>query len=302
METVTLDGVEYTKATTAAKQHGYTSDYVGQLCRAGKVDAQLVGRSWYVNIESLLTHRKGRYRSNQKKTKQAVAEARAELNTAAEPRFVTRLAQANISYEPDLEETIPVPRKVVVESDEEPGLQEAQRTQSMQRTEHTVPITESTADDLDYLVVTEKEEHPTHGSLPIEEAPEADDLSEIEPSKKPDADIEERPQIITAQLAPRPRPRPRRRSTHSVGQERRTVVSDIQHTPLPSNEPADRAVPSTRSSVGVSTTMALTLSLFAGLLVSALMVGVAWRYEGTPADHQAGYQLNVSAVISAIQQ
>lgn len=58
MDKVVLDGIEYIKASTAAKQFHYTSDYVGQLCRAKKVDARLVGRTWFVNPESLHEHKR----------------------------------------------------------------------------------------------------------------------------------------------------------------------------------------------------------------------------------------------------
>ena len=61
MKGVTINGVEYLPATALAKQFRYTTDYIGQLCRAKKVDAQLVGRSWYVNPLSLTSHKKTRY-------------------------------------------------------------------------------------------------------------------------------------------------------------------------------------------------------------------------------------------------
>lgn len=53
MNSVVIDGVSYTKASILAKKFRYTADYLGQLCRSGKVDAQLVGRAWYVNEASL---------------------------------------------------------------------------------------------------------------------------------------------------------------------------------------------------------------------------------------------------------
>lgn len=56
MDTVVIDGVTYTKAGVLAKEFHYTTDYIGQLCRGEKVDAQLVGRSWYVSRESLEEH------------------------------------------------------------------------------------------------------------------------------------------------------------------------------------------------------------------------------------------------------
>lgn len=61
MEVVSIDGVEYQKASQVAKQFKYTSDYVGQLCRGKKIDAKLIGRTWYVNPLSLKTHKKGLY-------------------------------------------------------------------------------------------------------------------------------------------------------------------------------------------------------------------------------------------------
>lgn len=57
METLSHNGSAYIKANVLAKRHHYTSDYLGQLCRQGKVDAQLVGRAWYINEASLFGHK-----------------------------------------------------------------------------------------------------------------------------------------------------------------------------------------------------------------------------------------------------
>lgn len=61
MNVISIDGVEYVKAGVIAKQYKYTADYVGQLCRGRKVDAKLVGRTWYVNPLSLTSHKTARY-------------------------------------------------------------------------------------------------------------------------------------------------------------------------------------------------------------------------------------------------
>jgi hypothetical protein len=52
METLEANGVNYIKATVLAKRLHYTTDYIGQLCRQGKVEAKLVGRAWFVNETS----------------------------------------------------------------------------------------------------------------------------------------------------------------------------------------------------------------------------------------------------------
>ncbi|MBY0538609.1 hypothetical protein K2P47_04405 [Patescibacteria group bacterium] len=61
METIEDNGVTYVKATALAKKHRYTTDYIGQLCRSGKVDAKLIGRAWFVNEVTLQSHKSDRY-------------------------------------------------------------------------------------------------------------------------------------------------------------------------------------------------------------------------------------------------
>ena len=63
MEVVIFEGKEYTKASVLAARFRYTPDYLGQLCRGKKVDARLVGRAWYISLDSLNHHREGRYKS-----------------------------------------------------------------------------------------------------------------------------------------------------------------------------------------------------------------------------------------------
>jgi hypothetical protein len=65
MDTVELDGVEYVKASVAAKRFQYTADYIGQLCRGRKIDARLVGRTWFVNPISLEEHKQQRYQKTE---------------------------------------------------------------------------------------------------------------------------------------------------------------------------------------------------------------------------------------------
>ncbi len=61
METIEFAGVAFVKVTVLAKKYRYTTDYIGQLCRSGKVEAKLVGRAWFVNEESLVNHKSDRY-------------------------------------------------------------------------------------------------------------------------------------------------------------------------------------------------------------------------------------------------
>ncbi|MDB5195549.1 MAG: hypothetical protein JWO84_733 [Parcubacteria group bacterium] len=59
MDELTLDNKKYLSSKRAAQITGYAKDYVGQLCREGRVTARLVGRNWYVLETSILEHRFG---------------------------------------------------------------------------------------------------------------------------------------------------------------------------------------------------------------------------------------------------
>lgn len=74
MDVLSVGGKDYVKASVIARDLGYTADYVGQLCRSRKVNAKLVGRSWYVDRNSIHLHKTHRYRSTQTKSLQTLKE------------------------------------------------------------------------------------------------------------------------------------------------------------------------------------------------------------------------------------
>jgi hypothetical protein len=133
MQEVVLDGVTYTKAAAAAKQFKYTSDYIGQLCRAKKLDARLVGRTWYVNTDSLATYQAAKSSASNSESVKSQAASPAE-DTAhsvkinrkrVEPVLATKTAKqlygtqeaatsrtVNVSYSVDDAHLIPKIRTV----------------------------------------------------------------------------------------------------------------------------------------------------------------------------------------------
>jgi hypothetical protein len=72
MEVLAIEGKNYVKSSVIARELGYTSDYVGQLCRSGKVDAKLFGRTWYVDKNSIDGHKTTRYRSSKALTQRVL--------------------------------------------------------------------------------------------------------------------------------------------------------------------------------------------------------------------------------------
>lgn len=59
MDEILIEEKKYVSSKRAAKITGYAKDYIGQLCREGRVPARLVGRSWYVLESAIHDHRFG---------------------------------------------------------------------------------------------------------------------------------------------------------------------------------------------------------------------------------------------------
>tara|TARA_B100000745_G_scaffold223426_1_gene149153 strand:+ start:5551 stop:6273 length:723 start_codon:yes stop_codon:yes gene_type:complete len=115
MKTIEIGGILYKKATEVAKDLGYTTDYIGQLCRSGKVEAEFVGRSWYVNPDSLKEHKFARHRSNKEKSRKAVE----EYKKAQAVHIHTKdLTPKTYSYEADDGELVPTLTKPKIAQEE----------------------------------------------------------------------------------------------------------------------------------------------------------------------------------------
>lgn len=59
MDEILIEEKKYVSSKQASKVTGYAKDYIGQLCREGRVPARLVGRSWYVLESAIHDHRFG---------------------------------------------------------------------------------------------------------------------------------------------------------------------------------------------------------------------------------------------------
>jgi hypothetical protein len=59
MDELVIADQKYISSKRAAEITGYAKDYIGQLCREGRVESRLVGRSWYVREAAIRDHRFG---------------------------------------------------------------------------------------------------------------------------------------------------------------------------------------------------------------------------------------------------
>jgi hypothetical protein len=160
MEYLEIKGKTYIKVSSAARETGYTADYIGQLCRARKIDSQLVGRTWYVLLDQVRDHRRSRGRSSKEKTKEQVRHHIHIAHTthgplhAYRPTHKSTTAHTPITYHNDEEALIPIVRKDSSLSD---SLESTRLRVASSEHETTIPIPESASDRADQVAVVEED-------------------------------------------------------------------------------------------------------------------------------------------------
>lgn len=70
---ILIEGINYISSSRAAEITKYSNDYIGQLCRAGKISAKRIGRLWFVD-EAILLEYKKKSDENFKSQEELVAE------------------------------------------------------------------------------------------------------------------------------------------------------------------------------------------------------------------------------------
>lgn len=86
---IILEGKNYISARRAAKIINYAQDYIGQLCRSGKLDCKMIGRSWFVTEESLLAHRESAVDSTEERVAKIAKNVASDIN---DQKIVTPVA------------------------------------------------------------------------------------------------------------------------------------------------------------------------------------------------------------------
>lgn len=82
MDEILIEDRKYVSSKQAAKITGYAKDYIGQLCREGRVPARLVGRTWYVLESAIQDHRFGDEQTIKTSRKSIIRE-----NSLESPRY-----------------------------------------------------------------------------------------------------------------------------------------------------------------------------------------------------------------------
>lgn len=153
MDELIVDGEKYISSKRAARLSGYTKDYIGQMCRAGRIPSKMVGRSWYVKESALKEHRK-EYQGapvvdERLWQEESLGSTFKGFGSGPLPSPKPRLTEEHIkiSYEPDPRPLIPTPVVTQREARIEPrsyGKSEAQPDSTVQPIElqKSVPLSE----------------------------------------------------------------------------------------------------------------------------------------------------------------
>lgn len=88
MDELTIGDKTYISSKSAAKLTGYAKDYIGQLCREGRVEARLVGRNWYVLEVSIRDHRFGKEEQVTPEAELVTTPEPAPISTWKEPEYI----------------------------------------------------------------------------------------------------------------------------------------------------------------------------------------------------------------------
>lgn len=131
MDELLIEEKKYISSKQAAKITGYAKDYIGQLCREGRVPARLVGRSWYVLETAIQDHRFGDTSDESTKSKKEAIRSdspiKASLSTWEAPRYEASSVETFPPLERLQDTEIPVPVDIQREPEVSQDLQDSWR-------------------------------------------------------------------------------------------------------------------------------------------------------------------------------
>jgi hypothetical protein len=97
-----IDGKVYISSNRASEIAGYSKDYVGQLCRSGKLECRRVNRLWWVDEGSIRKHVAETMKSNRTSFRSTANVATLKEVVPSVPNTIVHLAEGGIVTEPTL--------------------------------------------------------------------------------------------------------------------------------------------------------------------------------------------------------
>lgn len=216
MDELIIEEKKYISSKQAAKITGYAKDYIGQLCREGRVPARLVGRSWYVLETAIQDHRFG--------ATDVHSEEKAHA-TATEPRVSSTWEPPH--YEASAEELLPSVNRLHAHTDvKEEKREESKNQEHLQDTWKTW---------FDHIADTETGT-PVIEKAEIEKLEEEKPVEEVVPQEALTQEVNI-PIHTVYKLAPQEEPQPHESSA---------TYTTVEAT----DEPKEQSIPSRTAQTG----------------------------------------------------
>lgn len=213
MDELEIDGKIYLSSKAAAKLTGYAKDYVGQLCREGRVNARLVGRSWYVLEESIKSHRFGHEAEVESSSikKDENFEQKEQIEEESHPE-VEEVTEKSSTYNADFEHVYFPDDAQPIEEAPMLTQEHVEPREEVQETEHISAMQDVWKEWFDHK--GKQKEEALHSSELIEEAVEQDDKNTsylLDSSEEKD----------TEEVVP----------VHIVHKEKERVIAEVDYMP-----------------------------------------------------------------------
>ena len=103
MDELIFAGNKYISSKRAGKLTGYTTDYIGQMCRGAKMECRLVGRNWYISEKAVREQKKSFKKAQLNEDNRAIEYKKIEL----EPMYYSnddRSNNINLNKKPIVDE------------------------------------------------------------------------------------------------------------------------------------------------------------------------------------------------------
>ncbi len=100
MDEMELEGRTFVSARKASEITGYEQDYIGQLARMGRVVARQIGRAWFIDHESLLSHKAAGRKSYRKKNTISKAPETSVLEVRVDPTPEVSIVETPVIEKP----------------------------------------------------------------------------------------------------------------------------------------------------------------------------------------------------------
>lgn len=320
MDKVSVEGKEYVKAASVARELGYTRDYIGQLCRAKKIDAQLVGRSWYVYVPSLEAHKKSRYQSvrmpdslvvSTEQNTAAISKTFLESEAVSENKMaksvlanIDKGSEARNHYEERLAR-FGSPKYYTDENDLFPSLTKNPSLRMTKDVDDSVELKITPDDDEPnrYAPQVSKEvEKPLKGKLSVQDL-SVSKLNGVEKSSKNKHILVKNGEFAHKKMVNTTTAATTTPVKNDGVQSFAARIASQKVGPRPEDEFPELIQSGGSVEIGknrgLSIPVPMSLSVVAGAVIFALAVGVSWNLDMDNNDTDSGYRFNISSVIEA---